>query len=162
MSTTPPPDRPTEPLRPTRPPPPIDARPVAPAIDPNAILLRLEDAVRSLRSGLVIVGVIAFAALALAAYALMSDDTGAARGGGASDASVSRLDDRVDRLSRQLQDVRSGQDDKALAKQVDGLERTVKTLADRPDPSTAVQELTQRIETLEGDVEELKQSQTTP
>src|SRR5919107_6433622 len=116
MSTNPPPpppDRPTQRLQPTAPPPPppvYEERVVAPAADPNAILLRLEDAINSLRTGLMVVGVIAVAALGVAIYALMKDDDadGASRSGLASDQRVSRLDDRVDRISRQVQSLRSG------------------------------------------------------
>ena len=174
----PPPDRPTEPLRP----PPrapitpervveervVDERVVTPAVDPNVVLLRLEDAVNSLRTGLMIVGVIAVAALGGAIYALMKDDDGGAgsRSGLASDARVSQLDDRIDRLSRQVQAARSqarGAGDAAqLGGRVDALERTVKTLAARPaagDATQAVQELSDRIDDVTADVEQLKSAQ---
>src|ERR671916_2157 len=114
MSTTPPPppDRPTERLQPSPPPrPPVyEERVVAPAADTSAILLRLEDAISSLRTGLMVVGVLAVAALGVAIYSLMQDDdTGnGSRSGLASDERVSELDDRVDRISRQVQGLRSG------------------------------------------------------
>lgn len=164
MSTTPPPDRPTEPLRPARRAPVVQERVVEPAIDPNIVLLRLEDEVRSLRSGLMIVGVIAVAALALALWALLSDDTATTRGGQASDASVAQLDDRVDRLSRQVQNLRAG-GVTALDERVDSLERTVNRLASRPapeDPTEEIQQLTERVDELSRDVDELKQSQAAP
>ena len=164
-----PPDRPTERLQPQPPPPPprppvVEERYVAPAADPNAILLRLEDAVNSLRTGLMIVGVIAVAALGVAIYALLKEDdagTGA-RGGPASDARVSQLDDRIDRLSRQVQDARSearNDDTDGLGDRVEALEDTVKQLADRPAPgdaTQAVQELSDRIDDIAADVEQLK------
>jgi len=169
MSTTPPPDRPTEPLRPTRPAPAYEERVVAQGVDPNVILLRLEGAVGSLRTGLTIVGVIAVAALAVAIYALVSgNDSGGSSQGTATGSRVSQLEDRVDRLSRQVQDLRSGNADSgagdaALADRVGALERTVKTLAERPstDPQQAIDELSTRLDNVAKDVEMLKQSPTT-
>lgn len=167
-----PPDRPTEPLRPA----PVPRQPVAyepspaPAIDISAVLVRLEDAVNSVRTGLMIVGVIAVAALGVAIYALVkgNDDAGTSADGGASSARVSNLDDRVDRISRQVQDLRShnsagGDDSAALTDRIEALERTVKTLADRPQPgdaTQAVKELSDRIDDVTADVEQLKSAQT--
>lgn len=140
---------------------------MAPATDPNAILLRLEDSLNSLRTGLMIVGVIAVAALGVAIYALMKDDEGgAASGNAASESRVSQIDDRVDRLSRQVQDVRSdvrgGGDTDELGDRVEALENTVKELAERPAPgdaTQAVQELSDRIDDVSAEVEELKSAQ---
>jgi len=161
-----PPDRPTERLQPQPPRQPVvEERYVAPAADPNAVLLRLEDAVNSLRTGLMTVGVIAVAALGVAIYALMTQEDGGtgSRSGLASDSRVSQLDDRIDRLSRQVQDARSdaagGDDATALGDRVEALEGTVKELADRPAPgdaTQAVQELSDRIDDIAADVEQLK------
>lgn len=167
----PPPDRPTERLQPQPAPRPvIEERVVAPAVDDtHAVLLRLEDAVQSLRTGLMIVGVVAVAALGVAIYALMKDgDAGtSSRSGLASDSRVSQLDDRIDRLSRQIQDARStassAGDAAAVDDRVAALERTVKTLADRPAPgdaTEAVKELSDRIDDVTADVEQLKSAQT--
>jgi hypothetical protein len=169
MSTTPPSDRPTERLQPT--PPPVYEQRGAAAGDPNVILLRLEDAIGSLRTGLTIVGVIAVAALAVAIYALVQandSSSGGSRGGLATDSRVSQLDDRVDRLSRQVQDLRSGGDSggdsAALDSRIAALERTVRTLASRPstDPTQAIDELSGRLDAVSRDVEQLKQTQTPP
>lgn len=165
-----PPDRPTERLQPQPPPQPyVEERIVSPAVDTGAVLLRLEDSLQSLRTGLMIVGVIAVAALGVAIYALMKDDGGstAASSGAASDARVSQIDDRVDRLSRQVQDLRSGggggDEAAALGDRVAALEKTVKELADRPAPgdaTQAVQELSDRIDDVTADVEQLKSAPT--
>ena len=171
-----PPDRPTEPLRPAPPPAPAPRQPVAydayevappPAVDVTAVLARLEDAVNSVRTGLMIVGVIAVAALGVAIYALMKDDDTSSRGGSATSSRVATLEDRVDRLSRQVQSARASannsDDTEAVADRVDALERTVKTLADRPQPgdaTQAVRELSDRIDDLAADVEQLKTAQT--
>jgi len=168
MSTTPPPDRPTERLQPL-PPPAYEQRGAAPGADLNIILLRLEDTIGSLRTGLTIVGVIAVAALAVAIYALVqANDSsgGGSRSGLASDSRVSQLEDRVDRLSRQVQELRSGSGggDAALDSRIAALERTVKTLASRPstDPTPAIDELSGRLDSVARDVEQLKQTQTPP
>ncbi len=148
-----------------------EERVLAPAVDPNVILLRLEDAIDGLRTWLLVIGVVAVAALGVALYALISDDDTTADGGGsrtglASDERVSQIENRVDRLSRQLQDVRvdggSGGDSAALANRVDELETTVKSLSGQPaagGTQDAVDELSGRIDDLAEDVEALKSSQ---
>ena len=169
-----PPDRPTEPLRPA--PAPAPRRPVAyeahevapppPAVDVTAVLAHLEDTINSVRTGLMFVGVIAVAALGVAIYSLMKDDDTSSRGGGATSSRVATLDDRVDRLSRQVQSARASSNNSdatsAVADRVDALERSVKTLADRPQPgdaTAAVKELADRIDDLAADVEQLKTAQ---
>lgn len=168
-STPPPPDRPTQPLRPSppEPAPVVQERYAAAGPDPNLVLARLEDAIASLRTWLAIVGLISVAALGVAVYAIVREDEGddGSRRGLASDQRVSRLDDRVDRLSRQLKSVRASEGDSdALGDRVDALERSVKTLADRPatDPTKAIEELSGRIDDLSRDVEQLKQAPTPP
>ncbi len=164
-----PPDRPTEPLRPAGAPrqPVAYEPPPAPTVDVSAVLVRLEDAVNSVRTGLMVVGVIAVAALGVAIYALVKDN-GANATGGVGSNRVSQLDDRIDRLSRQVQDLRSGDssskdDSSAVTDRVDALERTVKELADRPQPgdaTQAVKELSDRIDDIASDVEQLKSAPT--
>lgn len=129
-----------------------------PPPDPNA-LLRLEDAVASLRMGLMIVGVLAVAALGVAAYALLATDKGSSTTGAASDARVSQLAQRVDELASQENAARSGDAAAGLDDRVAALERTVKALADRPTPgdaTDAVKELSTRIDDVAKDVETLK------
>lgn len=159
-----PPDGPTEPLRPAPRAPVAEERVVSADRD---VLLRLEHALDSLRTGLMIVGVVAVAALGVAIYSLMAeDDGGGSRSGLASDSRVSDLEDRVDRISRQVQDVRSGDggdEDAELTKRVEALEGTVKELAERPvpgDATEAVQELSDRIDEVTAEVEQLKSAQS--
>ena len=168
MSTTPPPpDRPTERLQPS-PGPPVYEERVATSPDASAILLRLEDAISSLRTGLVIVGVIAVAALGVAIYTLLQDDEsgGGTRSGLASDERVSQLDERVDRISRQVQGLRAGGDGGGdeVEQRVAALERSVETLAERPaaDPQQAIDELSGRIDEIARDVERLQESPPAP
>jgi len=171
MATPPPPDRPTEPLRPIRPEPPpvVQERYVAPAgVDTTSMLLALEDAVGALRTWLAVVGLVAAAGLGIAIYALTkTDDSGGSRAGLASDTRVSRLDDRVDRLSRQLQTLRAaggGDSTAELGDRLDDLESTVKTLSARPatDATQAIEELSGRIDDLRSDVDALEQGAGTP
>jgi outer membrane murein-binding lipoprotein Lpp len=174
MSTTPPPEPPTRRLDPT--PPPVYERvvepgvPVAPA-DPNLLFVRLEDSIASLRTGLVFVGVLAVLALGLAIYALTQDDGSPARSssGGVSSQRVSQLDDRIDRLSRQVQqaraDARAARD---VGTRVDDLARTVGQLRSQAtdgggaDATQAITDLDTRLDKLEQQVQALGQGQTTP
>ncbi len=167
MSTTPP-DRPGGRLRPS-PPPVYEERAAAPGGDPNLVLVRLEQAIGSLRTGLMVVGVIAVAALVVAVYALVKandDGGGGSRSGLASEERVSQLDERIDRLSGQVQDARSGSQGSGedVEDRVAALERTVKTLAERPstDPQEAIDELSDRIDDVAKDVDALKQAQPAP
>ena len=171
MSTNPPPpDRPTERLRPSPPQqqPVYEERVATAGVDVNAILLRLEDAIGSLRTGLMIVGVIAVAALGVSIYSLMQDDDdgGGSRSGLATDSRVSDLEDRVDRISRQVQDLRSGDNagGDEQEERVAALEETVKDLAERPsaDPQEAIDELSSRIDDIAQDVEQLRSEQPAP
>lgn len=169
VTPPPPPDRPTERLQPAPPPQPVyEERVVTHGADPSIVLLQLQDAIASLRTALTVVGVIAVAAFAVAVYALVTDDDGASssgsRSGLATDERVAGLDDRVDRISRQVQALRSGGSAGAVEQRVAALERTVKTLAERPvaDPQQAIDELSRRIDDISQDVEALKQAQTTP
>jgi polyhydroxyalkanoate synthesis regulator phasin len=168
MSTTPPPDRPTERLQP-RPPPPQYERVAAPgAGDATLLFTRLEDTISSLRTALVVVGVLAALALGAALYAILRDD-GSTGTRGAGSERVARLDDRVDRLSRQLQRLRSGSSSPgALSRRVDDLSRQVATLRDQggggasPETTQAIQDLGRRVDDLSRQVQDLGQGQTTP
>lgn len=165
--STQPPDRPTDQLRPS-PPPRVEERAVAPGGDLNVFLARLEDTVDSLRTGLIVVGLVAVVALGVSLYGLLTGDdgssSGASRSGLASDARVSGLEDRVDKLSRQLQDVRSAsRDNSELGDRVEQLEGTVKTLSESSggdDAKQAVDQLSSRIDAIEKDVDALKQAPT--
>lgn len=181
MSTTPPPEPPTRRLDPTAPPPPAQAyaydRVVEPAVapvDPNLMFVRLEDAISSLRTGLVFVGILAVLAVGLSIYAITRDDNNnstTARGGGATAARLAQTDDRIDRLSRQVQqaraDARAG---RAVVTRVDALSRQVSALRSQagststaPDPTQALQALSKRIDDLDQRVQDLSsQARTTP
>lgn len=177
MSTTPPPppDRPTQRLQPQPPPVDYEQRVVergvaAPATDWSVVFARLQDSISSLRTGLVLIGILSALALGLALYALLGDDNGGGRRGASSER-VSRLDDRVDRLSRQVQGLRAGDSaTSALADRVDRLSRSVTALrsqaakgaAAAPDSTQAIDQLGQRVDDLSRQLQDLRQKSTTP
>ena len=172
MSTTPPPDRPTERLQPAPPPPQYER-----AVDPRApmttdatlLFTRLEDAISSLRTWLALVGVVAVAALGLALYAVLRNDNGTTRGTASADR-VTRLNDRVDRLSREVQQLRSASGaTSALSRRVDALSRQIAGLRSQgangsspTDPTQAIQDLNKRVDDLSRQVQQLGQTQTSP
>jgi outer membrane murein-binding lipoprotein Lpp len=173
-----PPEPPTRRLDPTAPPAPAVAyEPVAaPAVpvaaDPSLLYVRLEDSIASLRTALIFVGILAVLATGIAVYALTRDDgTPGTRGGGSTSAQIARINDRVDRLSRQVQSLRAGgTSSSALASRVDSLSRSVTALRSQvssapaaPDATQAVNALSKRIDTLEQRVQDLSQTApTTP
>jgi polyhydroxyalkanoate synthesis regulator phasin len=172
MSTTPPPDRPTERLQPAPPAPQYERAvdPRAPvATDATLLFTRLEDAISSLRTWLVLVGVLAVAALGLGLYAVLNNDNGTTRGTASADR-VARLNDRVDRLSRQVQQLRSTSGGtSALSRRVDELSRQVAALRSQgaggsssTDTTQALQDLNKRVDDLSRQVQQLGQTQTTP
>ena len=94
-----PPEEPTRPLPPATPPPArvgVEREVAAPVEDPYRTELLL-DQLRSLRTALAIVGVIAVAALAVAVYAVLTKDEVSDAGAGASSQQVADLADRVTR-----------------------------------------------------------------
>ena len=132
----------------------------------------MEDAIDTLRTWLVVVGVVAVAALGRrdlradpgrhVAVLGELDERGVAR------TSAARLENRVDRLSRQVAELRGAAGDgdaEALAGRVDTLERGVKSLTAQPTAGgtqQAIDELADRIDELAGTVDELQQTRTTP
>lgn len=174
MSTLPP-EPPTRRIDPVAPPPPVYERvvePGVPVVDPNVMYVRLEDAISSLRTALVFVGVIAVIAAGIAVYALTKSDDSSSRGSGTSSARISQLDGRVDRLSRQVQQARSAaRGITVLSQRVDSLSRQVATVRGQsakttaaPDPTQAIQALNKRLSALEQTVQSLSSSAgtTTP
>jgi polyhydroxyalkanoate synthesis regulator phasin len=172
MSTTPPPDRPTERLQPAPPAPQYERAvdPRAPvATDATLLFTRLEDAISSLRTWLVLVGVLAVAALGLGLYAVLRNDNGTTRGTASAD-SVAILNERVDRLSRQVQQLRSASSGtSALSQRVGALSRQIAALRSQDangssstDTTRAIQDLNKRVDDLSRQVQQLGQAQTTP
>lgn len=146
-------------------------RVVEPEFDPRGYLAQLDDSLRSLRTAVVLLGLVSIAALGLALYALLradEADTGD-RTSGPSQSEVSQLEDRVetleDREPADQDSVEKALEDKADAADVTALEKQVSELADQPapepaeaepDPETtqAITDLTERLDELEQRLEE--------
>ncbi|HZB05104.1 MAG TPA: hypothetical protein VE449_00835 [Thermoleophilaceae bacterium] len=123
-----PPEEPTRPLPPTTPAPagPVYEREVAaPVEDPYRTEILL-DRLRSLRTALAMVGVIAIAALAVAVYTVLTMEEESDAGGGASRQQVADLDDRVDALEAEVEAAATKDD-------VNQLTGDVQALSDRVD-----------------------------
>ena len=164
-----PPEEPTRPLPPARPVEYERERVVEPEFDPRYALASLEDRVRSLRTAVVLLGLVSLAALALAFYALIQaadDEGGNTRG--ADQAEVNRLEDRVERLEDQeapdADAVNEALDGKADAKDVEELQQAISDLQEQPaeaqpDEQTtqALEDLSQRLDDLEQRVEQQEQ-----
>jgi hypothetical protein len=184
MSTTPPPpDRPTEPLAPVSAPhvrERVVEEPVA-AADP-LLFAQLEDSLRSLRTAVVLLGLLSVAALAVAVYALIKSQE--ADRGSASSGRVARLDDRVDKVSTDLQRIRQSTSraadrsdvdqvqrsvsGKATAEDVRKLQRTVAKVQTQvadskrnDDTNTALDQIDQRLDDLSRQVRQLQAKQQT-
>jgi hypothetical protein len=127
-------DPPEEPTRPLPPPTPAPARRVyerevaAPVDDPYRTEILL-DRLRSLRTALAIVGLIAVAALAVAVYAVLAMEEESDAGGGASRQQVANLDDRVDALEAEVEDRATGDDVNRIADDVQALSDRVDQVA---------------------------------
>lgn len=175
MNEIPPSDRPTQHLRPG---PPLERERerLVERHDP-LILERLEEAVRSLRTAVMLLGALAAIALGVAVYAVIKADDAEDDGGrsGASRGRVAELDDRVDRLSRQVRSLRgsnSGDADsgdleslrgeisgRATKAQVDELSSRIDELGEGGSGGDTAA-LEERLDTLAEQVEELQTSQT--
>jgi polyhydroxyalkanoate synthesis regulator phasin len=187
MSTAPPPpDEPTEPLPPADAPRVrerlVDERVIS-AADPLPIV-HFEDALRSLRTAVVLLGLLSVAALGVAVYALIKGQEADRASAGSN--RVSRLNDRVDRLSSDLQRTRQSASgtadatdvnrlqtrlgDKADAADVGKLQRTVAKLQTQVtefqsnnDTTAALDQVDQRLDDLSRQVRALQDNaQTSP
>lgn len=175
----PPPNDPTEPTRPLpsgfereR----VVDRVVEPEFDPRPALIALEDSVRSLRTGMILLGLLAVGALALAFYALLQaeEDDRATRG--ADDgAEVTRLQERVDGLEEDVRNRETADPDaveqalegKADAKDVQALEQAIGDLQDQqgqaeqpatdPETAQAIEDIGTRLDDLEQRMEQQEQ-----
>lgn len=192
MSPDPPRDPAEQPTRAALPRTPN--RPRQPPIDPSLPGRRIPPPgndvlaeVRSLRVIAAGVGLLALLALVVGFIALSKagDDGGSTTTSGASPEQVSRLNDRVDRLSRQVQSARAAARDtgdldavrkdveaaakasdlKALQDKVDGLtsDQAAGGDAGGGDQQAAIEDLGARVDDLQSKVDELQsQQQTAP
>ena len=126
-----PPEEPTRPLPPTTPAPAgsVYQREVAaPVEDPYRTEILL-DRLRSLRTTLAIVGLIAVAALAVAVYAVLNMEEESDAGGGASGQQVANLDERVNALEAEVKDQATTDDVNRIADDVQALSVRVDRVA---------------------------------
>lgn len=194
----PPPDDPNHPDQPTQPlgVPVPPAAPVAPAprvrerevvadevvepeFDPRFALAQLQDGLRSLRTAVVMLGLVSIAALALGAYALyQAEDNERTNGDAGSSNRVAQLEDRVQELEQDLDRrtrgtaesgdvnaVEKALDDKADAEDVQALEDQIAELGEQrqqpaeadPETAQAIADLSERLDDLEQQFQEAQQ-----
>ena len=171
-------DPPTRRLAPNEPPAvvPVNVRETEHVVAEDPLWReQLLDSVRSLRTGLVLVGLLAAAALTLSLFTLLTDEDRTDGDGrrGASAGRVAGIDDRVDRLESEIDDratkssvssLRSAQqeleskveDASAQAAESDGGTEAAEALQDD------VQALGQRLDDLEQDVATAQEGADTP
>jgi outer membrane murein-binding lipoprotein Lpp len=171
MST--PPEEPTRHLPPAQAPPPrVREREYLGPDDGGGLLAELQDQVRSLRTAVVLLGLLSVVALGIAAWALLKshDDTTTTttQPGGASAARVSRLQDRVSNLETKvgnrattggLNDLKTQQKD--LADRVDKLESKSGQTQNAASKDT-VDQVSQDVQDLQKRVENLEKQQANP
>jgi DNA repair exonuclease SbcCD ATPase subunit len=171
MST--PPDEPTRRLPPSDPslppagPPRVREREVY-AEDDGTWLEELRDQVRSLRTAVVLLGILAVAALGVAAWALLSDNDDETAGQtpqGASRARVSDLEERVDDLESRTRNAPSNSDlddleaeQKSLANRVAKLESASGQQSDAASQDS-VDQIQQDVQALDQRVDDVEQQQ---
>jgi predicted RNase H-like nuclease (RuvC/YqgF family) len=158
-----PPEEPTRPLPPATPPPArvVDERRVAaPVEDPYRTELLL-DQLRSLRTALVIVGLIAVAALAVAVYTVLTKEEESDTQAGASRQQVDHLTGRVDALESDVKDRATKDEVNQVADDVQALSNRVDKLAKQTqsaDSSGTDKEARSSIDQLNTNVQTLSQS----
>jgi hypothetical protein len=139
-------------------------RTTEPVVDDVAWRQELLDRIGALRTGLVLVGLLAAAALGLTIYHMLTDEDQSGNDGtrGASSTRVTQLENRVDDLESEVDDratkssvseLRADQEE--LAQQVEEAGQAADGGADAAD----VEALQQDVQTLEQRIEELEQSQ---
>jgi uncharacterized protein YoxC len=177
-----PPEEPTRPLPPTTPPRArvVDERAVAPLVEDPYRTEILLDQLRSLRTALAIVGIVAVAALGVALYTALTKEEESDAQAGASRQQVANLADRVDALESEVRD-RATKDDvnqiaddvQALSKRVDQIAKQAQSAASSGTDKQArssidqlndnAQTLSQSVRDLDGRVRDLEdQAQQQP
>jgi len=113
----------------------------------------LLDRLRSLRTALAIVGVLAIAALGVALYSLLSEDDDGDTRQGASPARVSALEDQVDELDNRVDDRATKNSVDELRADQQDLEEQVKQAGSSDDS----EQLQQSVDQLNDDIQALEQ-----
>jgi outer membrane murein-binding lipoprotein Lpp len=153
-----PPDEPTRRFPPAR--PVATERTVVGTVPEETLWAEVLDRLGSVRTGLVVVAVIALAALGVALWALLGD-TGDPDRQEASRVRVERLADRVDRLESQVGEAASAGGVAAIRDGQRGLQRRVQALETTVEESRAatqdLEEIAASIGTLQSSVDALEQ-----
>ena len=163
------PEEPTRPLPPASPPPArvVEERGVAtPVEDPYLSELML-DRLRSLRTALAIVGVIAVAALAVALYTVLTKEEESDTGAGASSQRVAELTGRVDALEADVKSRATKNEVNQIADDVNALDDRVDDVAKQARSASSsdggtdeqarssIDQLNENVQTLSQDLEDL-------
>ena len=158
MTPRQPPEEPTRPIPRAR--PIATERTVVRTEAEETLWAEVLDRVGSLRTGLVVVAVLAFAAVGVALWALL-DDVGDADREGASRVRVERLADRVDRLESEVGEAASEGGVAAIRDRQRALQRRVQALEATVEESRAaaedVEEIASTFEALQDTVDALEQ-----
>jgi outer membrane murein-binding lipoprotein Lpp len=143
----------------------VDERAAAvPVEDPYRTEILL-DQLRSLRTALVIVGLIAVAALAVSLYTVLTKEEESDTHAGASRQQVATLSDRVDALESDVKDRATKDDVNQVADDVQTLSNRVDKLAKQTQPAdssatdkearASIDQLNTTVETLSQDIKDL-------
>ena len=149
------PDEPTRRLPADAPPPRAYEREVTVAPDDYVWREEVIDRLNSLRTAVVLLGIVAVAALGIALWALLTQEEEGDARRGASVSQVRDLEQRVDNLEQELDNVPSRGAVSQLSDSVDSLDERVSSLEDEGGDASATQ---QAIEDLQGDIQQLSDS----
>jgi hypothetical protein len=157
VSLPPDPDEPTRRLPPTHrpdaPPPPVYEREVAVAASDDLVWREeVIDRLNSLRTAMVLVGVLAVAALGVALWALLTQEEESDARRGASVDRVRDLEERVDALEQDVERAPSRGALSQLSDSVESLDERVGAVEDRVARQGAGGASEQAVEDLQGDV----------
>lgn len=157
-----PPDEPTQPLPPVTPRPREPLRETTVVADDPAWRQMILDRLDNVRTGLVVVGLIALLASVLAAWALLrQEDDRSDRRSGASQSEVRDLRDRVDDLESDLRDAPNKGELSTLQRNDEELAKRVDDLAAKPAAGTddgareSLDQLNETVSTLSDQVADL-------
>jgi predicted RNase H-like nuclease (RuvC/YqgF family) len=159
VALPPDPDEPTRRLPPTHPPvapPPRAYEREATYTARDDLVWREEllDRLNSLRSAVVLLGIVAVAALGVALWALLTQEEESDARRGASVERVADLEDRVEELEQDVQQASASDELSQLSESVESLDERIGALEDRVEQQSGGAS-EQAVEDLQGDVQQL-------
>ena len=159
MSLPPDPGEPTRRLPPTRPAEPLREREVVTTTEPDpAWVQEILDRLRSLRTTVTLVGVLALAALGVGLWALLSQEEEGDARQGASRERVQTLEDRVDELESETEDAASQNAVEGLRDQQQELEQRVRAVEEQSSDGGGVEDVQADVQQLSDAVEQIGQA----